>query len=81
MTLSGGAPDARVLIDLFRSVLAHVGVRGEAGERLLDQLMTEHRRHPGGDCTLHFTVHAGEIEIALSQAGVDWRTSCPVPVR
>jgi hypothetical protein len=81
MTLSGGVADARVLADLFRSVLAHVGVKGEAGDRLLDQLMTEHRKSPGADCTLRFTAHAGEIEIALSQAGRDWRTSCPVPIR
>jgi hypothetical protein len=81
MTLSGGAVDARVLVDLFRTVLAHVGVKGEASDRLLDQLMTEHRKTPGADCTLGFTAHAGEIEITLSQAGRSWRTSCPVPIR
>ena len=80
MTLSGGVPEARVLVDVCKSVLAHVGVRGEASDRLLDQLMTEHRKCPG-DCTVCFTAHAGEIEIALSQAGRDWRMSCPVPVR
>jgi hypothetical protein len=34
----------------------------------------------GTDCTLRFVAHAGEIEIVLSQAGHDWRTSCPVPI-
>ena len=81
MTLSGAGPEARVLVDVFRTVLAHVGVRGEASDRLLDQLLTERRQAPGGECTLCFTAHAGEIEIALSQSGRDWRMSCPVPIR
>jgi len=81
MTLSGGAADTHVLADLFRSVLAHCGVRGEASDRLLDQVMNEHRKASGAGYTVRFTAHAGEIEIALSQDGRDWRTSCPVPIR
>jgi len=85
MTLSGGAPDSdvsHVLADVFRSVLGHVGLNGEAADRLLDQVMAERRSAPSSaDCTLRFTSHAGELEILLSQSGRDWRTSCPVPIR
>ena len=81
MTFTGADPNAHVLIDVFRCVLAHVGLKGEASDRLLDQVMAEHRKGPHGDCTLRFTAHAGEMQIELSQAGRDWRTSCPVPIR
>jgi hypothetical protein len=85
MTLSGGAPGSdvgHVLVDVFRSVLGHVGLKGEAAARLLDQMMTERRAAPSAsDCTLRFTSHAGELEIVLSQDGRDWRTSSPVPIR
>lgn len=83
LTLSGGGAggEAHVFVDVFRSVLAHVGLKGEACDRLLNQVMTERRAAPAGDCTLRFTAHAGELEIALSQAGRDWHTSCPVPIR
>ena len=80
LTLTGG-DDGHVISDVFRSVLAHVGMRGEAVERLLDQAMAVRRAAPDGDCTLHFTSQAGELEVALSQAGHTWRTSCPVPIR
>ncbi len=80
MTLSG-TPDSHVLIDVFRSVLAHVGLKGEAGDRLLDQVMAERRKAQGVDCTVLFNAHAGEIVITLTQAGRDWRTSCQVPIR
>jgi hypothetical protein len=80
LTLKGG-DGGPVLVDVFRSVLALVGLKGEAAERLLDQAMAEQRAAPAGDCTLSFNSHAGELEIALSQAGRNWRTSCPVPIR
>ena len=80
LTLKGG-DGSHVLVDVFRSVLAHVGLKGEAAERLLDQAMAERRAAPAGDCTLSFTSQAGELEVALSQAGHTWRTSCPVPIR
>ena len=88
MTLSGGA-DGHVdravnalLVDVFRSVLWQVGLTGDAADRLLEQLLEAYRTAPlGTDCTVRFVVHDGEIEIALSQAGRHWRTSCPVPIR
>jgi hypothetical protein len=89
MTLTGGpggpgsrgSTDGHVLVDVFRSVLAHAGLKGEASERLLDQVMEQRRAAPDGDCTLRFSAHAGELEITLSQAGRDWHTTCPVPIR
>jgi len=79
MTLSGGASDAHVLLDVSRSVLAHVGLKGAAADPLLDALLAAQRAAPAGRCTVRFISHAGELEIALSQSGCDWRTSCPVP--
>ena len=84
MTLAGGSADGQVrhiVVDVVRSVLAHAGLKGEACERLLDQVMEERRASKSGDCTLAFAAHAGELEITLSQSGRDWRTTCPVPVR
>ena len=81
MTLGGGDPSSHVIVDVFRSVLAHAGVKGEASDRVLDQVMTEFRQGTGGDCALRFVAHAGELEITFSRDGRDFHTSCPVPVR
>jgi hypothetical protein len=71
-----------LLVDVFRSVLWQVGLTGDAADHLLQQLLAVHRAAPlGTDCTVRFVAHAGEIEIVLSQAGADWRASCPVPIR
>ena len=64
-----------------RSVLGQAGLEGEAADRLIDELAAERAAAPAGACTLHFAAHAGELQIVLSQAGRDWRTSCPVPIR
>jgi hypothetical protein len=84
ITLSRGAASgdiADVFVDVFRSVLAHVGLKGKATDRLLAQALKAQRAAPAGACTLRFRAHAGELEIALSQSGRSWRTSCPVPIR
>ncbi len=76
----GGVANA-LLVDVFRSVLWQVGVSGDAADHLLEQLLAVHRAAPAGAWTVRFVARAGQIEIALSQAGRDWRTSCPVPIR
>jgi hypothetical protein len=76
----GGDAGAAVLVELFRSVLASTGVKGEAADRVVDGVMTEYRKGEGA-CTVRFAAHAGEIEIAFSRSGRDFRVSCPVPVR
>ena len=86
ITLSDGALSAEnsvtsaLFIDVFRSVLWQAGVGGHAADRLLEQLLAAHRAAPAGAWTVRFVVHGGTMEIALSQAGRDWRTSCQVPV-
>ena len=88
MTLSSGA-DSHVdraanalLVDVFRSVLWQVGLSGDAADRLLEQLLDVYRAAPAGaDCTVRFVAHGGEIEIALTQAGQEWRASSPVPLK
>jgi hypothetical protein len=84
MTLAGGSADGpvrQIVVDVVRGVLAHAGLTGEAGERLLDQVMQERRASKSADCILRFAAHAGELEITLSQSGRDWHTTCPVAVR
>ena len=84
MTLDASAPNHEVVAmttDVLRRVLAHAGLTGEAAERMVDQLLTAREALPAGACKLKFSAHAGELEIVLSQAGRDWRTSCPVPIR
>ncbi len=84
MTLDASAPNHEVVTmttDVLRRVLAHAGLAGEAAERMVDQLLTAREALPAGACKLSLSAHAGELEIVLSQAGRDWRTSCPVPIR
>ena len=81
LTLSGAASDNAMVTAVCRSVLAQAGLIGEAAERVLDQLLAEKAAAPAGACRLNFLAHAGELQIVLSQAGRDWRTSCPVPIR
>ena len=85
MTFAGGPPrgavDSDVMTGVCRQVLGHVGVNGEGAERIVDQLLAARGAATAGTYSLKFTAHAGELEIVLSQAGRDWRTSCPVPIR
>jgi len=83
MTLNGAAGGdvgASVLGEVVRSVLASMGVKGDAADRLIDGVMAEYRSADGA-FTLRFAAHAGELEIAFSRNGRDFRASCPVPVR
>ena len=83
MTLNGAAGGdvgAAVLVEVVRSVLASVGVKGEAADRLIDEVTAACRTGEGA-CTLRFAAHAGAIEIACSRGGRDFRATCPVPVR
>jgi len=84
MTLDARAPHHEVvamMTDVLRRVLAHAGLGGGAAEQLVDQLLMAREALPAGACTLKFAAHAGELQIALSQAGRDWHTSCPLPIR
>ena len=81
MTLSGSLSGNEVIPGVCRSVLVHAGLDGASAERIVDQVLAAQRAWPPGKRTLKFTAHAGELEIVLSQAGRDWRTSCPLPIR
>ena len=80
MTLNGTADGTPVIVEVVRSVLASAGVKGEAADRLIGEVTAAYRKGEGA-CTLRFAAHAGEIEIAFSRGGRDFRASCPVPVR
>ena len=80
MTLNGPADGTTVLVEVVRSVLASAGGKGKAADRLIDEVTAVYRKGEGA-CTLRLAAHAGEIEIAFSRSGRDFRASCPVPVR
>jgi hypothetical protein len=81
MTLSDSASDNAMITSVFRSVLAQAGLGGEAADRLVGQLLAARKASPEGACTMRFALQGGALEIALTQAGRDWRTSCAVPQR
>ncbi len=71
----------QLMIDVCRSVLSQMRVGGDAAERLVNQVMAARLAAPNGDVTLRFSARDGELEIVLTSAAGDWRTSCPVPMR
>ena len=79
LTLSGDPHDTDMLNDLLRSVLAHAGYGGETLERLVKQVSrvraAASRAEP---CAVRFDAQRGELQIVVSHAGRDWRTTCPV---
>jgi hypothetical protein len=78
LTLPGHAQDTEMLIDLLRTVLAHAGYAGDTLERLVRQVSSVRAVSPLAPCGVRFQARGGELEIVVSQAGRDWRTSCPV---
>ena len=81
MTLTGGLADTTMMTGVCRSVLVQIGLGGDGADRLIEQVLAAQRAGPKGACTVKFTAHAGELEIALSQGGREWHTSCPLPIR
>jgi hypothetical protein len=79
MTLSATG-DSHLLVDVVRSMLAHVGLKGDARDRLIDEIVEQRRAAPAGACTVHVTARSGEVEITFAQSGRDFKTSCPVPL-
>ena len=78
LTLSGQAHDSEMLTDLLRTVLEHAGYAGDALERLVQQVSAVRAEGPlGAPCAVRFQARGGELQIALSQAGREWRTTCP----
>ncbi len=79
LTLPGHAHDTEMLVDLLRTVLGHAGYSGDTLERLIRQVGSVRAAAPAPQpCSVRFEAHAGELRIVVSQAGRDWRTTCPV---
>jgi hypothetical protein len=79
LTLPGHAHDTEMLVELLRTVLAHAGYSGDTLERLVRQVgSVRTAASPPPPCSVRFEARAGELQIVVSQAGRDWRTTCPV---
>jgi hypothetical protein len=80
ITLSGEAPDHRMLTDIMRSVLGHAGVKDDEIDRLLQEL---HQRQwgspPGPGCNLQLQANGNQVVVVVSEQGREWRTACPIP--
>jgi hypothetical protein len=76
LSLSGYAHDSEMLIDVLKMVLGHAGYSGDTLERLVKQVSAV--RPDGKPCAVRFEAQGGELQIVVSQAGRDWRTTCPL---
>ena len=78
LTLPGHAHDTEMLAELLRTVLAHAGYSGDTLERLVRQVGVRAVASAAQPCSVRFEARGGELQIVVSQAGRDWRTTCPV---
>jgi hypothetical protein len=76
LTLPGHAHDSELLTDMVKTVLAQAGYSGETLERLVKQVSGV--RLDGTVCAVRFEGRGGELQIVVSQAGREWRTTCPL---
>jgi hypothetical protein len=76
LTLSGHAHDSELLTDVVKTVLAQAGYSGETLERLVKQVSGV--RLDSTACAVRFEGRGGELQIVVSQAGREWRTTCPL---
>jgi hypothetical protein len=76
LTLPGHAHDSELLTDVVKTVLVHAGYSGETLERLVTQVSGV--RLDGTACAVRFDGRGGELQIVVSQAGREWRTTCPL---
>ena len=83
LDMSGEPPFDRMLADLTRSVLGHVGYQSSAIDALTGQLgaaLIDRVASGGHRCEVRFLARAGELEIVVAAAGrPDWRTTWPLP--
>ena len=79
LTLSGHAHDCDMLADVLRTVLGHAGYAGDTLERLVKQVSGVRAAGlPALSCDVRFQARGGELQIVVSQAGREWRTTCPL---
>jgi hypothetical protein len=82
LTLTGDACDTDMVADVVRSVLSHVGYAGDALDEVLKKVSAVRATGPtAAPCDVRFLAAAGALEIVVSQAGRDWRTTCPLLIR
>jgi hypothetical protein len=83
LDLSGEPPFDRMLADLTRCVLGHVGYQSSAIDALSGQLgaaLSERAASGEHRCEVRFVAHAGALEIVVAAAGrPDWRATWPLP--
>jgi hypothetical protein len=83
LDMSGGPPFERMLADLTRCVLGHVGYHSSAIDALTGQLgaaLSEWAASGGRRCEVRFLARAGELEVVVAAAGrPDWRAAWPLP--
>jgi hypothetical protein len=82
LDLSGGPPFDRMLAELTRTVLGHVGCDSPAIDALTGQLgaALAERAANGRHCEVQFHARGGELEIIVAGDGAPaWRTTCPLP--
>jgi hypothetical protein len=78
LTLSGHAHDSDMLTAVLRTVLAHAGYADDALERLVKQINGVREGRTAQPCDVRFQARGGELQIVVSQAGREWRTTCPL---
>ena len=84
LDVSGGPPFDRMLTELARTVLGHIGYASSAIDALSGELaaaLTERASNGHHRCEVRFIAHAGHLQIIVAAAGrPDWRTTWPLPV-
>jgi hypothetical protein len=78
LTLSGHVHDREMLTDVLRAVLSQAGYAGDTLERLVKQVSVVREASPAAPCDVRFQARGGELQIVVSQAGREWRTTCPL---
>jgi hypothetical protein len=71
LDMSGEPPFERMLVELTRTVLGHVGCASPAIDALTGQLgaaLTERAANGRGRCEVRFRARAGELEIVMADA-------------
>ncbi len=81
--MSGGPPFDRMLAELARTVLGHIGYASSAIDALSGELgaaLTERASNGHHRCEVRFIVTGGNLHIVVAAAGrADWRTTWPLP--
>jgi hypothetical protein len=67
-----------MLTAVLRTVLAHAGYADDALERLVKQINGVREGRTAQPCDVRFQARGGELQIVVSQAGREWRTTCPL---